>query len=185
MTDRVSETADPLSTFDAVVWDLDGTLVRLLVDWDAVSVEVAGVFEAAGIDAAGRDLWEMLDLADESDLRNDVEAVIADHERDGAMRSERLSHADSVGRFDTEGVCSLNSESACRTALDVHGLTRHVDAVVGRDTVSARKPDPSPLLETLRRIGADPDEALFVGDSATDAEAARRAGVAFYRVGER
>jgi phosphoglycolate phosphatase len=73
----------------------------------------------------------------------------------------------------------LNAEEACRTALDVHGLTAHIDAVVGRDTVATRKPDPAPLLETIRRIGADPDDAVFVGDSPRDQEAARRANVAF------
>lgn len=172
----------PLSAFDAVVWDLDGTLVRLLVDWEAVAGDVTAVFDAAGVDATEIDLWEMLDLADESGLRDDVEAVIAAYEREGAQRSDRLTHADHVGGFAAEGVCSLNAEEACRTALDVHGLTADIDAVVGRDTVATRKPDPAPLLETIRRIGADPDDAVFVGDSRRDEEAARRAGVAFQYV---
>lgn len=179
MTDRPPFETTPLDEFDTVVWDLDGTLVRLLVDWDVVTGDVATVFETAGVDAGGIDLWEMLDLADESGLRDDVEAVIGDYERTGAERSERLPHAEFVGRFDAEGVCSLNAERACRIALDVHDLASHVDAVVGRDTVATRKPDPAPLLETLNRLGADPDDAVFVGDSVRDAEAARRAGVAF------
>ena len=175
----------PLEEFDAVVWDLDGTLVHLPVDWEIVTGDVATVFENAGIDAAGIDLWELLELADESGLRDDVETVIASHERDGAQRSERLPHADAVGQFQAEGVCSLNCEDACRTALDVHGLDPHVDAVVGRDTVATRKPDPEPLLETLRQIDVDPADAVFVGDSQRDEEAARRAGVAFRYVDER
>jgi phosphoglycolate phosphatase len=174
-----------LEEFDAVVWDLDGTLVHLPVDWEVVTGDVVTVFENAGIDAAGSDLWELLELADESGLRDDVESVIAGHERDGAQRSERLPLADSVGQFRAEGVCSLNCEDACRTALDVHRLDPHVDAVVGRDTVATRKPDPEPLLETLRQIDAAPDDAVFVGDSRRDEEAARRAGVAFRYVDER
>lgn len=185
MTDRpTAVTTRPLDEFETVVWDLDGTLVRLVVDWDVVAGDVANVFEAAGIDADGYDLWGMLDLADESELRDDVEAVIGDYERAGAERSERLPHADFVGEFDAEGVCSLNAEDACRTALDVHGLSSHVDAVVGRDSVATRKPDPAPLLETLRRLDADPSDAVFVGDSARDEETARRAGVAFRYVDE-
>jgi len=171
--------APGLEAFDAVVWDLDGTLVRLRVDWDRVADDVVATFEAAGIDAAGIDLWEMLDLADESDLRGEVEAVIAEHERVGARESGRLPFADALGHADAEAVCSLNCEAACRVALDTHGLTPHIDAVVGRDTVPTRKPDPEPLLEALRRLDADPGEAVFVGDSPRDAEAAERAGVAF------
>ncbi|WP_049987265.1 HAD family hydrolase [Halobellus rufus] len=185
MTDvSPAETARPLSAFDAVVWDLDGTLVHLQVDWDVVTRDVAAVFEAAGVDAAGIDLWEMLELADESGLRDDVEAVIGEHEDEGARRSDRLPHADAVGGFDAEGVCSLNCERACRTALDVHDIAAHVDAVVGRDTVPTRKPDPEPLLETIRRMGASPEDAVFVGDSIRDEQAARRGGVAFRYVEE-
>ncbi|MDS0294665.1 HAD family hydrolase [Halogeometricum luteum] len=165
--------------YDAVVWDLDGTLVHLAVNWDAVAAEAEETFRAAGVDAGGMDLWAMLDLADEHGMRDDVEAVVADHERDGARRSARLASADRVGAFDREGVCSLNCEDACRLALDAHDLTAGVDAVVGRDTVATRKPDPEPLLETLRRIDADPADAVFVGDSRRDEVTAERANVAF------
>jgi len=171
--------ASDLDAFDAVVWDLDGTLVHLRVNWDHVAEDVTAVFESAGIDAGGKDLWDLLDLADGSGLREDVEAVIAEHERTGARESDRLPSADAVGRADTEAVCSLNCESACRAALDTHELTPHIDAVVGRDTVATRKPDPKPLLEALRRLDIAPAEAVFVGASPRDAETADRAGVAF------
>ncbi|RLM57452.1 HAD family hydrolase [Halobellus sp. Atlit-31R] len=185
MTDHSSAEPGPsLAEFDVAVWDLDGTLVDLSVDWGVVTDDVTGVFDRAGVDTAGRNLWGLLELADETDLRGDVEAVIAGHEREGARRSERLPHADTVGTFDAEGVCSLNCEDACRTALDVHDLDSHVDAVVGRDSVATQKPHPDPLLETIRRLGADPDDAVFVGDSVRDEEAARRAGVAFSYVDE-
>jgi phosphoglycolate phosphatase len=59
-----------------------------------------------------------------------------------------------------------------------------VDAVVGRDSVPARKPDPEPLLAALDALDVPPNRALFVGDSASDAEAAERAGVAFRYVGD-
>ena len=105
--------------------------------------------------------------------------MIAEHERPGARESDRLSSADGVGRADTEAVCSLNCESACQVALETHELTPHIDAVVGRDTVATRKPDPEPLLDALRRLDAEPADAVFVGDSPRDAETADRAGVAF------
>jgi D-glycero-D-manno-heptose 1,7-bisphosphate phosphatase len=41
------------------------------------------------------------------------------------------------------------------------------------------KPEPGMLLRILRRFGAAPDEALYVGDLDIDREAARRAGIAF------
>ena len=166
--------------FDAVVYDLDGTLVDLAVDWDLVAREASEVFRDAGVDASDVDLWAMLDLADEHGLRDAVESVIGGHERDGARDSTRLSLADGVAdHTGAVGVCSLNCEAAVRDALDLHSLADHVDAVVGRDSVATRKPDPEPLLETLRRLGVDPEEALFVGDSPGDEQTADAAGVAF------
>ena len=177
-----SEFGRSLDPFDAVVWDLDGTLVRLAVDWDRVTRDVAAVFDSGGVDPDGRTLWELMDAAGRVDLSAEVEAVVAEHERTGARESDRLPLADAVGRADAEGVCSLNCEAACRVALDMHGLASSVDAVVGRDTVPTQKPDPEPLREALRRLDVPPGDAVFVGDSESDGETAERAGVAFRHV---
>ena len=177
-----------LAEFDAVVYDLDGTLVHLAVNWNSVARDVVDVFAEAGVDAADYDLWGMLDLADEHDLRGEVEAAIADHETEGARASRRLPLADTVGtvaaRGTPVGVCSLNCEAACRVALDVHDLAAHVDGVVGRDSVPTRKPDPEPLLATLRALDVEASRAVFVGDSRRDEVTAERAGAAFRYVDE-
>ncbi|WP_101298237.1 HAD family hydrolase [Halegenticoccus soli] len=172
--------SEGLADYDAIVYDLDGTLVDLVVNWGEVADDAAAVFEDAGIDADGRDLWGMLDLADEHGLRGELESVIAEHERSGAQLSELLALAEDVADHAVPvGVCSLNCEAAVRAALDAHSLAEHVDAVVGRDTVATRKPDPEPLLATLRELGVEPDRALFVGDSRRDERTAERAGVDF------
>jgi phosphoglycolate phosphatase len=51
------------------------------------------------------------------------------------------------------------------------------DAVVGGSCTPARKPEPAPLLECLRRLDASPRHACMVGDSRNDILAAQRAGV--------
>jgi phosphoglycolate phosphatase len=164
----------------AVVYDLDGTLVRLTVNWDAAARDATAVFADAGVDAADADLWSLFETAPEHGLAEELESVLAAHERRGAERSVRLPLADRVAKRDVPvGVCSLNAEAACRRALDRHGLLDHVGAVVGRDSVPTHKPDPKPLLATLDRLGVDPASALFVGDSERDATTADRAGVAF------
>ena len=177
------DTTADLDSFDGVVYDLDGTLVRLVVDWDAVARDAVDRFAEHGVDATGHDLWGMLDLADERDLRTEIEAVIAGHERVGARDSHRLPLADRLLTHEVPvGVCSLNCEESAYIALETHDLARAVDAVVGRDTVATRKPDPEPLLATLRGLGVDPDRAVFVGDSPRDRTTAERAGVAYRAV---
>ena len=171
------------SAYDAVVYDLDGTLVRLAVDWDAAAADVADVLADHLSTAGETDLWAMLDLADEYGRRDEVESVLADHECEGARASERLPLADSIADQEVPvGVCSLNCEAACRAALDVHDLAADVDSVVGRDSVATRKPDPEPLRAALRGLDVEPGAAVFVGDSHRDELTAERAEVDFFYV---
>ncbi|AFZ74163.1 HAD family hydrolase [Natronobacterium gregoryi] len=169
-----------MNEYEAVVYDLDGTLVDLDVDWPVVTDDVLEVYERAGVEPPSRSLWDLLGYADEAGLQAAVESTIADHERTGAETAPRLAHADELlERTVPVGVCSLNCEAACRIALEEHGLADPVDVVVGRDTVETRKPDPEPLLETVWALGVDPGAAVFIGDSDRDELTARRAGTAF------
>ncbi len=179
-------TFDP-TAYDAVVYDLDGTLVDLAVDWGVVASDVVDVYTDHAIKPPAGDLWQLLDVADEYGLEDAVEEAVAARERDGARRSTRLPLAD---RLDEDpggpptAVCSLNCEEACRIALETHGLDDDVAAVVGRDTVTAQKPEPEPLLAAIDALGADPERAVFLGDSDSDAVTAERAGVPFLSVRE-
>jgi phosphoglycolate phosphatase len=167
-----------MTEYDAVVYDLDGTLVRLTVNWDAVARDVAAVLTERGVEP-GEDLWGMLEVADETGHRGAIERAIAAHEKPGARDSERLPTADELPREEPVAVCSLNCEAACRIALDTHGLAGHVRAVVGRDTVETEKPDPEPLLTAVEALGASPERTLFVGDGERDELTAQRAGCGF------
>ncbi|RJX43756.1 HAD family hydrolase [Halonotius aquaticus] len=166
--------------YAGIVYDLDGTLLTLAVNWEAVADDVIQVYADAGIDAAGASLWSLLEDADDHGITADVEAAISRHEREGARRSRRCGLADELAKQTVPvGVCSLNCEAACRIALETHGLADDVATVVGRDSVATHKPDPEPLLATLEDLGVEPTNALFVGDSPRDKETAERAGVAF------
>jgi phosphoglycolate phosphatase len=57
------------------------------------------------------------------------------------------------------------------------GLSGWVDAVVGGDSCERRKPDPQPLLFACDALHVSPLQALMVGDSTNDVQAARAAGI--------
>ncbi len=57
------------------------------------------------------------------------------------------------------------------------GLAGWVDLVVGGDTCERRKPDPQPLLFACESLHVTPAQALMIGDSLNDVQAARAAGM--------
>jgi len=169
-------------TESARVYDLDGTLVRLDVDWRDAERSLRAAIRATSVeaDADGAGVWELFDVAQEYGVLDAVEGAVAPHEVRGAQTAERLPTADELADLTVPvAVCSLNCEEACRTALERHDLLDEVAAIVGRDSVPYRKPHPEPLLAAIRAIDADPEETLFVGDSESDEHTAERAGTAF------
>ena len=57
------------------------------------------------------------------------------------------------------------------------GIAAHFTAVLGGDSLAARKPDPAVLHEVAARVAADPaGDIWMIGDSAVDIETGRAAG---------
>jgi phosphoglycolate phosphatase len=63
-----------------------------------------------------------------------------------------------------------------RAVLEQFGLLPYFDHVQGTDGFAC-KPEPEVVLRSVAALGAKPEDCLFVGDSETDMEAGRRAGV--------
>ena len=66
--------------------------------------------------------------------------------------------------------------------LENHGLRDAVELVIGSADVKRPKPDPEGLLFVLERLGVNPEDALFCGDTVLDAGAAQNAGTRFAAV---
>ncbi|WP_181779103.1 HAD family hydrolase [Pseudonocardia pini] len=84
------------------------------------------------------------------------------------------------GSGHTITIVSNNSESAIMAFVDQHGLDGEIDGVVGRTRPRTEdlKPEPHLLRRALDERNAAPTEAVLIGDSVTDIQAARAAGIA-------
>ncbi|MBV8845009.1 MAG: HAD family hydrolase [Bryobacterales bacterium] len=71
---------------------------------------------------------------------------------------------------------TIKSTANTKIVLEQFGLLRHFDHVQGTDGFPA-KPEPDVIFHSLEALGVEPRDCLFVGDSAADMEAGRRAGV--------
>ena len=71
-------------------------------------------------------------------------------------------------------VATNKPEAFAHTILDRLGLAPLFSGVRGGDRV--RKPDPTPVIELLRELGASPASSWMIGDHHTDIRAGRGAG---------
>ncbi|GAA0200562.1 hypothetical protein GCM10009000_013320 [Halobacterium noricense] len=83
-----------VTSYDAIVYDLDGTLVRLAVDWQETAEEIKRILGEHGETPNANDALDLVPIAEEIGAMEDIESHIAAAEREGARNSERLPDMD-------------------------------------------------------------------------------------------
>src|SRR5262245_16835684 len=88
---------------------------------------------------------------------------------------------DAIERFAGAGfmmaICTNKTEAFSLRLMGALALDRYFKAICGQDTFAFRKPDPRHLTATIEMAGGDPGRALMVGDSRTDIDTAKAAGI--------
>ncbi len=74
-------------------------------------------------------------------------------------------------------VCTNKPEKLATRLLDSLGVLGRFVALTGGDTYPWRKPDPRHLTDTVKLAGFEPRNAIMVGDSRTDIDTAKAAGI--------
>ena len=77
------------------------------------------------------------------------------------------------------GIVSSKFRRRIERVLRRDGLKGRFEVIVGGEDVEELKPNPTGLLRAVRRLETSKKRCMYVGDSITDAETARRAGVRF------
>lgn len=75
------------------------------------------------------------------------------------------------------GICTNKPEGLAKRLVAALGLDAFGAAIIGADTLPVRKPDPAPFREAVARAGGALGASVLVGDTITDRETARAAGV--------
>lgn len=174
-----------LGPYTPVAFDLDGTLVRLDVNWGEAQAALARITRRYGETAENQTVWQMLREASGSEAAA-LGAALERYEIDGGARARPLPLSDVVPHLTDKkvGVVTLNCRACAKEALRVAGLTRHVGTIVAREDTTRLKPDPEPLLLCIERLGGEPAGAVFVGDRERDRETAEAAGTTYLDVNE-
>lgn len=75
------------------------------------------------------------------------------------------------------GICTNKPEGLAEVLLQRLGIRDAFASMIGADTLPVRKPDPAPLFLAIDQAGGDAARACLIGDTVTDRETARAAGV--------
>ncbi len=75
------------------------------------------------------------------------------------------------------GICTNKPEGLAEDLMQRLGMRDMFGALIGADTLPVRKPDPAPYVETVARAGGNVARSVLIGDTVTDRETARAAGV--------
>ena len=190
----------PMRVMKAVVFDLDGTLVKSRLDYREMTRRVGEILMSEGVPESElnrpRRIWET--------IRGGVESLKA-----LGLSSDRIK--DTIGRIN-EALNTLELQSldtvepmpgahealmlikdrglrigvatrACREyakrSLEITGLADYVDILLARDEVEHPKPDPRHILQIVDALDASPEDTIYIGDTTTDLETARAASIAF------
>ncbi len=181
---------------NAVIFDLDGTLVDSAADLQAAANRLMRQNGLPELDLAtvtgfiGNGIARLVErcFARHGDLPADLTTQVARfkvfYEAEAHRRTRLMPAAESALRRLAAGGTAIglctNKDTAPALAILRHlRIDRLFTAVVGGDSGLARKPDPAPLLACISACGAKPEEAVYVGDSETDAHTASHAGVPF------
>ena len=178
-----------LSRIDAVLFDFDGTLLdsnELIADsWRYTAITLTGR------DISDEEIRSTLGEMLIDSIRRLLPEIDAEYALEYYRDYQREIFLERIKLFDgTEEVLRLLKATGYKTALVtsrlkgsterglVHfGIKDLFDAVLTASDTDKFKPDPAPVLMILDMIGRKPEDALFVGDTASDVEAGRAAGV--------
>jgi phosphoglycolate phosphatase len=172
--------------FPVYLFDVDGTLLDSAAD---ICGAIQGVL---GSDSSvtdeflrtyiGRHLYDLFQDLFPDRTREQMDAMIADYRTRYLARCHSatklypgISEA-LAGLPGRKSTATTKGTPTTRAVLEMFGLLPYFDHVQGTDGFPA-KPEPNVILASLEVFGVKPEDCLFVGDSPTDMEAGRRAGV--------
>jgi len=187
--------------YDALVFDLDGTLINSAPDIAAAvnkvlekhdrsaqPVEFVEKFIGFGPRRLVHDLFAEISLPiDDRTIDAAVRDYLDFYRREPAQRTLFYPHVheDLLAMREAGlrmGICTNKPQALSLRVLEILGVAHLFEAVVGADAVPACKPDPGHLLKVAERMELNGARWAYVGDTKVDQATARSANIPFYAV---
>ncbi len=175
-----------------LLWDIDGTLIDtttlIISGLDEIyrhyigrTLERSELRKLIGIPLSAQ-MWALGDPAEHgADVGEMCREFIRYYETHRHLERVIEPAILALRRFHGDGVPTALVTSKNRTELSNTlprlGISKDVDLVVSADDVKNPKPAPDSILLALKKLEAEPEDAVFIGDTVHDLQAGSAAGV--------
>ena len=181
----------------AIIFDLDGTIVKLQVDWGHLSRLLTKNFETnhgSGYKFSNitQIFNKVLELGDQDELLEYFD-IVKSFELKQINRTVLIKNVIffinnlslfGVGEDIILAILSLNMHETIYQALKLAGISDKFKLIVGKEDVRKWKPDPEGLLKIKEYFKLDPDEMVYFGDLQKDVSTGDNAGIDVYLIDE-
>ncbi len=179
--------------FEAVLFDLDGTLVDTAPDMVAVlqamqrAYDITPVSYDLGRSFVSHGAMGLLGIGFpevEVEPGDELHGEFLERYAEALCDESRVfpgldSLLDALDAAECPwGIVTNKPENLTNPLLDGLGIAARSACIVSGDTLPVRKPDPGPLLLACDVAGVEPHRTIYIGDAARDIEAGLRAGMA-------
>jgi len=178
-----------------IVFDLDGTIVRLVADWHSLFKALTSRFiekyqKAINHESMSAILSSVVKLGDEEELQlnfNLIQLYELENITSNQPIKEVIYFINNKELFGVSpnaklAVFSLNTRSTILKSLEMAGILDKFEFFVGREDVRKWKPEPDGLLKILDYFKVDAKEMIYFGDLEKDLLAGAKAGVESYYI---
>lgn len=186
----ISKTAGTSNGVKAVLFDIDGVLVD---SFEAGLRFFQDILAFLGYPKPGRRAYKeafhlpfvpalkhlaKAELTEELERIHDITQKIPYHSELLTKPPDVKETLAILGKKYTLGiVTSRRKESVERRYFPFAHTEKYFSVLVTADDCQNNKPHPEPLLLAAKRLGVKPNECVYIGDSSTDIEAGRAAGM--------
>ena len=184
-----------LKNIQAVIIDLDGTMVDTAPDFLVAINQMRAEFDLAPIDLdtikrfIGKGSENLIHTVlsvdfSETQIQQHFVAALAAYQRHylsingdySKLYPDVIEGLQALRERGLRLACVTNKPMAFTLPLMAKkGLTSYFDVVYGGDSFARKKPDPIALLQVCTDFNLAPSQVLAIGDSSNDAQAARAA----------
>ena len=178
-----------------IVFDLDGTIVRLTADWMSLKEHLVFIYqkiykEKCDFKSISACLSKIVEKGDEKVLKNFFD-IIRDYELENIKGNQPIEETIFFinnkelfgGNKDAKiAILSLNTRDTIIKSLELANILNKIDLILGREDIRKWKPDPEGLLKIQEYFKIKKEEMIYFGDLEKDIFTGENAGVEAYLI---